>query len=106
MKNVIPFKPPERFEAHGIEWTREPATDRERSLREAYLTYELSCGPDGLVSLLLLASVCRRNGTVAADLQSAADHAEDLLGIKLVRHRMRAIEMAHDAIANGALLWT
>jgi hypothetical protein len=106
MKNVIPFKPPEGFEAHGIEWTREPATDRERSLREAYLTYELSCGPDGLVSVLLLASVCRRTGTVAADLQSAADHAEDLLGVKLVRHRMRAIEIARDAIADGRLLWT
>jgi len=106
MKNVIPFKPPEGFEAHGIEWTREPVTDRERSLREAYLTYELSCGPDGLVSVLLLASVCRRTGTVAADLQSAAAHAEDLLTVKLVRHRTRAIEIAHDAIADGRLLWT
>jgi hypothetical protein len=106
MKNVVPFKPPEGFERHGIEWTREPATDRERALREAYLTYELSCGPDGLVSVLLLANVCRRSGSVAPDLQSAADHAEDLLGIKLVRHRMRAIEIAQDAIADGGLLWT
>jgi hypothetical protein len=106
MKNVIPFKPPEGFDAHGIEWTREPATDRERSLREAYLTYELSCGPAGLVSVLLLASVCQRIGTVATDLQSAADHAENLLSIKLVRHRMRAIEIAHDATADGGLLWT
>jgi len=105
MKNVIPFKPPEGFEAHGIDWTREPATNRERSLREAYLTYELSCGPEGLVSVLLLASVCRRARTVAADLQTAADHAEDFLSIKLVRHRMRAIETAHDAIANGRF-WT
>jgi len=105
MKNVIPFKPPEGFERHGIEWTREPATDRERSLREAYLTYELSCGPDGLVSVLLLATVCRRTGTVAADLQSAADHAEGLLGIKLVRHRMCAIELVHDTIADGSPFW-
>jgi hypothetical protein len=106
MKNVVPFKPPEGFERHGIEWTREPATERERTLREAYLTYELSCGPDGLVSVLLLANVCRRTGAVAADLQSAADHAEDLLSIKLVRHRQRVIEIAHDTIAGGALIWT
>jgi hypothetical protein len=106
MKNVIPFKPPEGFEAHGIEWTREPATERERSLREAYLTYELSCGPEGPVSILLLASVCRRTGTVAADLQSAADHAEGLLSIKLVHHCMRAIKTAYDAIVEDRLLST
>lgn len=106
MKNVIPFKPTEQFESHGIDWRRQPATDRERSLRDAYLTYELSCGADGLVSVLLLATVCRRTGTVATDLQSAADRAEDLLGIKLVLHRMRAIETANDAIEDGRLLWT
>ncbi|MDB5071052.1 MAG: hypothetical protein JWM87_2163 [Candidatus Eremiobacteraeota bacterium] len=44
MKNVVPFKAPEPFERLGIDWTREAANDRERGLREAFLTYESSCG--------------------------------------------------------------
>lgn len=106
MKNVVPFKPPEGFERHGIDWTREAISAGERALREAYLTYEVSCGPDGLVSVLLLATVCRRNGPVAEDLQAAADHAEILLAMKLGRHRIRALEVAHDAVAEGRSLWS
>ena len=60
MKNIVPFKQPEVFAAHGIDWARPPATKDEHTLREAYLTYESSCGPEGLVSLLLLATVTRR----------------------------------------------
>ena len=54
MKNVVPFKQSDTFRQYGIDWTRAAATERERQLREAFLTYEASCGPNGLVSLLLL----------------------------------------------------
>jgi hypothetical protein len=60
MRNVVPFKAPNTFTRFGIDWTRAAATERERKLREAFLTYESSCGPNGLVSLLLLATVSRR----------------------------------------------
>ena len=55
--NVVPFKAPETFKRFGIDWTRNAKTERERALREAFLTYESSCGPEGLVSLLLLTVV-------------------------------------------------
>src|ERR1700737_2117369 len=55
VRNVVPFKAPETFERFGIEWTRTAANESERLLREAFLTYETSCGMNGLASLLLLA---------------------------------------------------
>ena len=61
MRNVVPFKAPDTFTRVGIDWTRSAATERERKLREAFLTYESSCGSNGLVSLLLLATVSRRS---------------------------------------------
>ncbi len=64
MRNVVPFKAPETFERFGIDWTRAAAGDPERLLREAFLTYETSCGLNGLASLLLLAVVSRRLGAV------------------------------------------
>ena len=76
MKNVVPFKAPHTFDRLGIDWTKSPKSERERTLREAYLTYETSCGINGLTSILLLATVSRRQGTVADDLQHAADFAE------------------------------
>jgi hypothetical protein len=78
--NVVPFGPPESFARFGIDWTRDAKTEPERSLREAYLTFESSCSADGLVSILLLAVVSRRQGAVAEDLQAAADFAENHLG--------------------------
>ncbi len=87
MKNVVPFKAPEIFARVGIDWTRAPCTEQERVLREAYLTYETSCGPEGLVSLLLLATVSKRQGFAAPDLQDAADYAEILLSVKVHKHR-------------------
>ena len=72
-KNVVPFKPPESFKRFGIDWKRNAANEGERTLREAYLSYELSCRQEGLVSILLLAIVSRRQGAVAEDLQAAAD---------------------------------
>ena len=82
---VVPFKPPEIFERYGIDCTREPASERERILREAFLTYETSGIPNGLTSLLLLAIVCRRRGAIAADLEAAAGYAEVSLGMTLTR---------------------
>ena len=105
-KNVVPFKPPESFKRFGIDWTREAATDGERSLREAYLTYELSCGQDGLVSVLLLAIVSRRQGAVADDLQESADFAEVMLSMTLRKHRDDAVEAVHRYVTQGGTVWT
>jgi hypothetical protein len=104
--NVVPFKPPETFERFGIDWTRDATNDRERSLREAYLTYESSCGPNGLVSLVLLAVVCGRQGAVADDLQAAADRAEIMLSMKLRKHRDDALEAVHAYLSDGGTVWS
>jgi hypothetical protein len=106
VRNVVPFKQPEAFERFGIDWTREAASERERAMREAYLTYESSCGPDGLVSVLLLAAVSRRQGAVATDLQAAAEHAETLLGVKLHAHRASVIETVAAHVDGGGSVWT
>ena len=105
MKDVVPFRAPTKFAEFGIDWTQAARTESERSLREAFLTYELSCGPSGLVSVLLLAVVSRRQGSVAEDLQAAADHAEILLGIKLHKHQADALDGVHDYLAQGGMVW-
>ena len=103
--NVVPFKASDAFKRFGIDWTRDAATDRERSLREAFLTYETSCGLDGLVSVLLLAVVSRRQRAVAKDLQAAADFAEVLLSMKLRKHQGDALEAMHAHLAHGGTVW-
>lgn len=105
MKNVVPFAAPAKFEEFGIDWTRAPKTESERSLREAFLTYETSCGPNGLVSILLLAIVSRRQGSVADDIQAAADHAEILLRVKLHKHQHDALQTVYDYLADGGTVW-
>ena len=105
MKDVVPFRAPTKFAELGIDWTQAARTDPERSLREAFLTYELSCGPNGLVSVLLLAVVSRRQGSVAEDLQAAADHAEILLGSKLRKHQADALDAVHDYLMHGGMVW-
>jgi hypothetical protein len=104
--NVVHFRTPETFDRFGIDWKRDAMSDGERSLREAFLTYETSCGPDGLVSILLLAVVCRRQGTVAGDLQAAADFAEIMLAMKLRKHQDDALEAVHTFLANGGTVWS
>ena len=106
MRNVVPFKQPDTFRQYGIDWTRAAATERERELREAFLTYEASCGPNGLVPLLLLATVSRRQGAVAADLQAAADHAEILLAMKLHKHQDDAMASMRTYLAEGGIVWS
>jgi hypothetical protein len=105
MKDALPFRAPAKFAELGIDWTRAARIESERSLREAFLTYELSCGPNGLVSVLLLAVVSRRQGSVAEDLQAAADHAEILLGIKLRKHQADALDTVHDYLTHGGMVW-
>jgi hypothetical protein len=105
MKNVVPFAAPAKFAQFGIDWTRAARTEPERSLREAFLTYEMSCGPNGLVSILLLGIVSRRQGAVAEDLQAAADHAEILLGMTSRKHQHDALEAVHDYLARGGMVW-
>jgi|GEM_PF-1486929 len=104
--NVVPFKSPKTFERAGIDWTRAATSDRERMLREAFLTRETSCGPDGLVSVLLLAVVSQRQGAVAEDLQAAADFAEVMLAMKLRKHQDDALESAREYLSNGGTLWS
>jgi hypothetical protein len=77
-----------------------------RSLREAYLTFESSCGADGLVSVLLLAVVSRRQGAVAEDLLAASDFAEVILGVNLRKHRDDVLQTVHDCLTEGGPLWT
>jgi hypothetical protein len=106
MGHVVPFKAPETFTGAGIDWTRDAITERERALREAYLTYESSCGPEGLVSLLLLSTVSRRQGAVAEDLQAAADFAEVLLDFKLRKHQDDTLAAANSYTADSGPLWS
>jgi len=105
-RTVVPFRAPERFARVGIDWTRPARTESERSLREAFLTYETSCGPNGLVSILLLAVVSRRQGMVADDLQAAADFAEVVLGLKIHKHQYDALEAAQFYFARGGTVWS
>jgi hypothetical protein len=93
--NVVPFRPAESFERHGIDWTKPPSTEHERVLREAFLTHESSCGPKGLASLILLALVVRRQGSVAGDLAYAADLAEIMLSMTLRTHQDDALALAY-----------
>ncbi|HZY96505.1 MAG TPA: hypothetical protein VFE35_05340 [Candidatus Cybelea sp.] len=95
MKNVVPFKAPETFERLGINWAKEPATEHERSLREAFLDYESCYLPDGLVSVLLLSIVCQRRGSIATDLQAAAEFAEIMLAIKSRKHQDDVMQAIH-----------
>ncbi len=102
MKNVVPFRAPAKFAQFDIDWTRSARTETERKLREAFLTYETSCGPNGLVSLVLLAIVSRRQGSVAQDLQDAADFAEIILAMKLRKHQDDVLELVDAHITNEA----
>lgn len=103
--NVVPFRASETFQQHGIDWTKPAATERERALREAFLTYESSCGPDGLTSLVLLALVSRRQGAVAEDLQYAADLAEIMLSMKLRDHQNDALALVRSHVSERGLAW-
>ena len=106
MKNVLPFRTPAKFAQFDIDWTRAARTETERSLREAFLTYETSCGPNGLVSILLLTIVSRRQGAVAEDLLAAADHAEILLGTKLWKHQHDTLDAVHEYLTHGGAVWS
>jgi hypothetical protein len=99
MKNVVPFKACDEFANAGINWTREPLSEGERMLRETFLTYESSCGMNGLASLLLLAIVTRRQGVPASDLQNAADCAEVMLAMQLRKHQCDVLAMAQGYLA-------
>ncbi|MEA2721257.1 MAG: hypothetical protein QOJ39_3121 [Candidatus Eremiobacteraeota bacterium] len=105
MKNVVPFKAPEPFERLGIDWTRDASSDRERAVREAFLTYESSCGANGLVSLVLLALVSNRQGKAAQVLQAAADFAEFMLAMQMRRHLGGALDLVNSYVTECGALW-
>jgi hypothetical protein len=104
-RNVVPFRAPVTFERFGIDWTRAAVSEPERLLRESYLTHETGCGSSGLVSLLLLAVVSRRQGAVAEDLQAAADHAEILLALKLHKHQDEMLTVARAYLTDSGAMW-
>ena len=101
MKNVVPFKAPDIFARIGIDWTRGATTEYERLLRETFLAQERSCGMSGLVSLLLLAAVSRRQGAVAEDLQDAADFAEIILAMELRKHQDDTLTAVRSYLASN-----
>jgi hypothetical protein len=105
MKNVVPFRTTE-FTRLGIDWTKPARSDPERELREAYLTYESSCGTDGLMSVLLLTFVARRMGGIAPDLQHVAEFAEIILAAKLRPHQDDALSVVRSHIAEGRKFWS
>jgi hypothetical protein len=106
IKNVVPFKAPDTFARLGIDWTRAARTEGERVLREAFLTQESSCGMSGLVSLLLLAVVSRRQGALADDLQGAAEFAEIILAMELRKHQDGALAAAQSYVATNGPVWS
>ncbi len=101
MKNVVPFKAPDIFARIGIDWTRAARTERERLVRETFLSQERSCGMSGLVSLLLLAVVSRRQGAVAEDLRDAADFAEIILAMELRKHQDDTLSAVRSYVAGN-----
>lgn len=103
--NVVPLKAPETFARFGIDWARDAKTNSERELREAFLTYETSCGSSGLVSLVLLSLVSRRQGAVAADLAAAADFAEIMLAMQLRKHLDDALQAVHSFLESSGTVW-
>ena len=105
-KTVVPFKAPETFERFGIDWTRNAVSESERLLREAFLTYETSCGSNGLVSITLLAIVSRRQGAVGEDLQDAADFAEVILAMKFRKHVDDVLDAVHGYLQKNDRVWS
>jgi hypothetical protein len=103
--NVVPFKASDAFDQAGIDWNREARTDVERVLREAYLTYESSAGTSGLVSLLLLGIVTRRQGAIAANLEYVANRAEIILSMKLRQRQCDVLKMLAEHIAESGPFW-
>ena len=101
MRNVVPFKAPEPFRRAGIDWTRNAANEGERALREAFLSYESSCGASGLVSLLLLSIVSRREKGIGEYLQAAASFAEIVLAMQLRKHQSDALDMVQSCMINN-----
>ncbi len=106
MRNVVPFKAPDTFARLGIDWTREATTESERLVRETFLTHETSCGMSGLVSVLLLSVVSRRQGAVASDLQGAADFAEIILAMELRNHQDGTVAAAQSYVEANGSVWS
>ena len=104
IRRAVPFKAPEPFDRAGITWTREPASERERNLRQAYLNYAKSSGREGLASILLLSLVSQRQGAVAADLADAAAFAEGMLCTLVRKHQENALYFVSLHLEYG-LVW-
>jgi len=102
MKHAVPFKVRDEFSRAGIDWSRPAPTKRERAVRESFLTYERTCGPNGLVSLVLLALAASRSGDVADDLRDAAELAEGILSMKLRVHQIDVLEMSWTRVHGDA----
>jgi hypothetical protein len=76
-----------------------------RAAGKAFLTHETSCGMSGLVSVLLLAVVSRRQGAVAEDLHGAADFAEIILAMELRKHQDDTLTAAQSYVETQGPVW-
>lgn len=64
------------MKAKALDWSREPASEQERMVRETFLARESSDGLDGLIAVILLARRQRVDGDgLAIDLEAAEAYA-------------------------------
>jgi len=102
---VVPLKV-SAFAKRGIDWTRNPESERESELREAYLTYEASRGSNGTLAILVLAWEARRAGLLPRDLEIAEEYVATLASPPLRAHRDDALNAAEAQLAEEGRLWT
>ena len=102
---VVPLKPT-AFAKRGIDWTRNPESERESELREAYLTYEASCGTNGTLSILALAWEARRAGFLPRDLEIAEEYVVTQTAPTLRARHDDALALVEGQLAEDGRLWT
>jgi hypothetical protein len=88
------------MEPGSIDWSKEPASDEERKLRETALLYAVSTDLFSQVEVLLIAGEVRKSGPVPADLAAAEDHALSLVREWMGDHRDSWARQAKRFLAN------
>jgi hypothetical protein len=102
---VVPLKVT-AFAKRGIDWTRNPESERESELREAYLTYEASAGTNGALSVLILAWEARRAGFLPRDLEIAEEYVATHAAPTLRTRHDDALAFVEAQLAEDGRLWT
>ena len=83
-----------------VDWAREPASDDERKLREAALTWAVSRDLFTMAEVLVLACEVRRTGAIPADLAGAEEAAAANLRSWLGDHSARWFSAARAFLAD------